>query len=577
MLPIFEAWDLAVKPVAPRSRLYSLPPIGLGTAFVESLSSYVVRLAEAHAVSTADLVRRELSLHSNPPLIYYSRGINGLGDCAARWVETLERTTSRSDLRYLTLLAFEHLFSNRVFLRTMRAWCPQCYREMDATETVGEQLLWCIRLVEACPRHHCLLETMCGYCHQLLRQQLHADARVGRCCWCGTALGCTVAEKTAKTSGDAPSKYQLWVADAVGQLLAHAPEMHPETLTKRVRTVLRHYIQECGGGNCAAVAEAARCHVQVFYEWVYGKTKPQINNLLRAWYHLNLPVSLIFSPNKELLPWEEGNPTHVKAEERKKVRRSRRSREQIPGTLQPTIDGQPAPVCESSHTKEVLLSYLSTEGPVPPLIRIAISLGHSTDGPIRRKFPDLCRALASKIAQQKMERVAAIEPTFQRALHENPPPSIHEVCQRIGLSPCYVKVLAPALCSKLKAWRQECAEERRGELLGKLKAVLCETPPLSANEVYMRLGITQSIAFHNFPELRRAIIVRHRQFRQQQSCALQKAAREEIREIVQTLNDQSVCPSAMRVWGLAKKKSFLKWGAFVQAVHDARQSLNTST
>jgi hypothetical protein len=99
----------------------------------------------------------------------------------------------------------------------------------------------------------------------------------------------------------------------------------------------------------------------------------------------------------------------------------------------------------------------------------------------------------------------------------------------------------------------------------------------TAHEVYMRLGITEGVAIHNFPEPRRAIIVRHGQYRRQQSCALQKAAREEIREIVQSLNDQGVCPSANRVWGLAKKKSFLKWGTFVQAVHDARRSLNIST
>ena len=467
MLPL-EAWDLAVKPVTARSRLYSLPPIGVGTALVESLSSYVVRLAEAHAVSTADLVRRELSRHTNPPLVLYFHGINGLGDCAARWVEILEKTTSRSDLRYLTLLPFEHLFANRVFLRKRRAWCPECYREMDTTGTVAEQLLWCIRLVEACPRHHCLLETMCRYCNKPLKQ-LYAGSRNGRCLWCGTELGCTVAEKTAKTSGDVPTEYQLWLADSVGQLLAHSPEVHPETLTDRVRTVLAHCVQQLGGGNCAAVAEIARCHVGVFYEWLCGKAKPQIENVLQAWYHLNLPVSLIFSPNNELLSWEEGNPTQVKAGDRQNVRTRRRNRKQIARTLQPTLDGQPAPVCEAPQAKEVLLRYLSTESQVPPLLRIATSLGHPTDGRIRRKFPDLCRALESKIAQQKMERISAIEPTFQRALHENPPPPIHEVCQRIGLSPCYVKVLAPALCARLNAWRRKYAEERRSRIAQQVK------------------------------------------------------------------------------------------------------------
>src|ERR1700680_2823333 len=60
MPPTLEAWDLAVPSLTARSRLYSLPPIGIGTAFVESLIGYVERLAEAHAVSAGSLIGREL-------------------------------------------------------------------------------------------------------------------------------------------------------------------------------------------------------------------------------------------------------------------------------------------------------------------------------------------------------------------------------------------------------------------------------------------------------------------------------------------------------------------------------------
>ena len=38
MSPTLEAWDLAAEPITERSRLYSLAPIGIGSAFVESLS-----------------------------------------------------------------------------------------------------------------------------------------------------------------------------------------------------------------------------------------------------------------------------------------------------------------------------------------------------------------------------------------------------------------------------------------------------------------------------------------------------------------------------------------------------------
>ena len=41
MSPTLEAWDLVVPSLTTRSRLYSLAPNGIGTAFVESLSGYV--------------------------------------------------------------------------------------------------------------------------------------------------------------------------------------------------------------------------------------------------------------------------------------------------------------------------------------------------------------------------------------------------------------------------------------------------------------------------------------------------------------------------------------------------------
>src|SRR4051812_4136470 len=45
----------------PRSRLYSSPPIGLGTSEVESATSYLARLAIAHCVSPGSLLKSEIA------------------------------------------------------------------------------------------------------------------------------------------------------------------------------------------------------------------------------------------------------------------------------------------------------------------------------------------------------------------------------------------------------------------------------------------------------------------------------------------------------------------------------------
>jgi hypothetical protein len=120
--PLFESWD-CTRPLLPlRSRLYSLEPIGIGSPFVESLSGYIARLADAHSVSVGNLVGRELSVLASSPLVHPSReqsasdshgfcarsyAINGMGEASKRWVEAVEAGTMRADLRFLTLLPFE--------------------------------------------------------------------------------------------------------------------------------------------------------------------------------------------------------------------------------------------------------------------------------------------------------------------------------------------------------------------------------------------------------------------------------------------------------------------------------------
>jgi hypothetical protein len=111
MPPLFDCWDCTAVDLPPRSRLYSLNPIGIGTSFVESVTGYVSRLADAHAVSVADLVGRELSLVGSKPVRpfgpfvprntttgphgFRGRAVagNGLGETAKRWVGALERAT----------------------------------------------------------------------------------------------------------------------------------------------------------------------------------------------------------------------------------------------------------------------------------------------------------------------------------------------------------------------------------------------------------------------------------------------------------------------------------------------------
>ena len=91
----------------PRSRLYSLRPLGIGTPEVESLTGYIARLAKAHYVSAGTLLGKELvgrldkipKIRGIPGIPTYLRSINGITPFAASMVRAVESSTHRSDLR----------------------------------------------------------------------------------------------------------------------------------------------------------------------------------------------------------------------------------------------------------------------------------------------------------------------------------------------------------------------------------------------------------------------------------------------------------------------------------------------
>src|SRR6266511_2897438 len=110
----------------PRSRLYCLAPIGLGTREVESATSYLARLARAHCVSTWSLLKCEIA----PPLFgpganlrnrlsellaAMGSAFNGENDTSKRFIAFLSSLTGRTAL-FQTTMGFCHGFVGPRFL-----------------------------------------------------------------------------------------------------------------------------------------------------------------------------------------------------------------------------------------------------------------------------------------------------------------------------------------------------------------------------------------------------------------------------------------------------------------------------
>src|SRR5262245_9203959 len=106
--------DRQLPDIPPRSYLFRLAPIGLGTGEVESATSYVSRLARAHTVSTWSLLKHEIAPRLFGPdanlrnrlselLAGMGSACNGENKTSRQFVAILNSLTSRDDLSGTTM------------------------------------------------------------------------------------------------------------------------------------------------------------------------------------------------------------------------------------------------------------------------------------------------------------------------------------------------------------------------------------------------------------------------------------------------------------------------------------------
>jgi hypothetical protein len=393
----YERWNIAPPDLPPRSRLYPLEPIGVGTPLVESLTGYVARLAEAHCVSTGTLYSKEIdaltgkgNIFSFRPEIeagYSIHTINGRGTPAADFVRALESLTHRRDLCYLTLLPWaEVLPAQGGFQRRARAWCPHCLRTWrEDAKPLYEPLLWTLKPVTSCALHR---RQLCFLCPACKRQNGTLDPRTrsGYCSRCGHWLAPTTSEalsdKPALTNDDLV--LGDWVATVLGEVLAAAPGLPFAPARAGIARVISSCVERIVDGNASAFArlvEAGRGDVR---KWQTGKAQPKYSALLSLSYRLGISLLNLLSGTLTSVPQElvrpfpsqlsKGGPTS------KKPRRSSRRMETVTvlQTLQAALNESP-----------------------PPSVRQVIQRTNHDKSMIYRYFPELCRAIARRFADYR--------------------------------------------------------------------------------------------------------------------------------------------------------------------------------
>ena len=622
MQPVFDSWDCTPPTMPPRSRLYALQPIGIGTPFVESLSGYLARLADAHAVSVGNLVIRELLsltpiplFHSSEPNIFHGRfyAMNGLGEPARKWVDALQAGTMQTDLRFLTLLSFADLLWPLAVFRRRRAWCGECYENDRANgKPVHERLIWALRAATVCPQHRKALQEVCPNCSRRSKP-ITAFSRPGYCSQCQSWLGgCdSVVDHLHR------SDFEIWSANEIGALLSCTPHLGSLSPRNTFTINFRAFLDHVAEGNKSAFADAARIEAETVRDFLNRDCQPRVSTLLRVSYNLRVPLVSFLEPDlvRATASWHEAQVRIQKAR-----LPSTRSRDNIKAELQRAASEQPPPrlsdiarrlnyvkldrlyrvdaklcrriasnyqktlqppgtkawdkrFCSPQQMQRALEESLEQDIPLSPY-HVSIELGFVGDEPLRRKFPALCRAIQAKIDNYNASRIEAMGRALTAALTEDPPPSLTEMCRRLGYCrPVVLRGHFSELCDQLVERRRAHRVREIEKLRSELHEFSLDVPAVSLEYACRRVGLSRQQLLRLCPEECAAIVAHHDRESRETAQRKVQELHSQARQIVARLHAEGKLPSVKRINALLGRALSRSWIERTAAIRAAKAEL----
>jgi transcriptional regulator with XRE-family HTH domain len=391
-LTIYEEWNIHQPKILPRSRLFSLEPIGIGTPQVESLTSYLIRLAELHCLSLPILISRLISpyLQTTFPKQWSSRSLGALfqkaralqshGDLAKDFVQALEALTLRKDLSFLTLSVWSNVLSHKGLLRNHKAWCPFCYQQgWQSNHLLYEPLLWSIEAVKVCPRHHINLVENCPHCGSQL-PLLTWKSSLGCCSKCRQLLFSTTEILSNNLPPSSLSQGDFQTNIALSQSIAKLIEIMPTLFSSPTQDLILNNISMTidvvTQGNITAFAKQLNLPKNTVWGWYHRQSFPPIASLLKIAQCLDLPL-LTFLIKK------------IDSIELDTISARQLSKTQSPLRKSPRH-------LDFNLLRQQLLDVLELPDEESPSFKeVSETLGYNRRV-LSRHFPDLCQAISAK-------------------------------------------------------------------------------------------------------------------------------------------------------------------------------------
>ena len=343
---------------------------------VESLTSYLSRLAEAHCVTVGTLISQviaeelgknyviESSQKCGSKLYKNAFTLNGLGVLTEEFVRVISNLTGR-DVSFLTLQSWRNICPDRNILRPTKAWCPNCLEDWKGKRLpIYEPLVWCFKDVRLCKIHNALLITHCPSC-DLGIPLLNRMSRNGYCSHCNRWLG----------SADAPdmemkSDHISWdhfVTSTIEDLLKNQPYLN--ITTNSVKGFVDELIEQAGG--IVGLSKYIGIAKSTVSEWHRGLHRPSFSMLLKVCYAVN--TNLLPTLSQEQSIHLMNKPDIILSSKQKVVRRK--------------IDW--------IKIEDILIDKLNNTESAPPSVKAIAQEMNIDRRLLYSHFPGLCKELSS--------------------------------------------------------------------------------------------------------------------------------------------------------------------------------------
>ncbi|MGG0720137.1 TniQ family protein [Robertmurraya massiliosenegalensis] len=408
-----------------RSILYNLKPINLGTKYVESLTSYIMRIAYEHNVTIGNLINKQIVPQVNKDYLTRSgtyggnrfyegaKTINGYMENSSDLVKVMEKLTSRSDLSDLTLNKWKDFIALRNLLKDSLSWCPECINKWRSSSMVYYPLIWHIKPVKICIEHNCFLLEECQVCHEkvdILRRQILP----GYCSKCFASL-------SLATNNEKPEplelKWQRFIIHNLENILTlDITYFFIKSPREQILNQLNIINEEYFLGNISDFSKFLNIPKSTLRCWLSYENFPALESLLFICFKINKNISDLLFENEIPAVNIYQIDNHIVVKKKKVIRK-------------------PLDIV----VIEKKLKELLRNDPVISMSAAANKIGHDKRV-LYRNFPDLCKQISKRYREfvdlksnQRVEMLKVeINKAFISLINEEIYPSRRKIEQRVN-------------------------------------------------------------------------------------------------------------------------------------------------